>query len=124
MTAGEDTPTRGNPMQPLQVSEDLLARVIAFKQVVETVIGEELTLQDYLDLLLQQAVDSMLKDLLEPLDPDLLLKSLQQLAAQYPNEVYGFVAETLRQGAAANAQEQVRRRLGFQPPDQTESGDD
>lgn len=111
-------------MQQLQVSEGLLARITAFKQVLETVIGEELTFEDYVDLLLQQAVDSMLKDLLEPLDPDLLLKSLQQMAAQYPNEVYGFVAETLRQGAAASAQEQVRRRLGFHPPGEIESRDD
>lgn len=100
----------------LQISEETMARVHAFKQVIEAVLEEQLPTEAYGELLLEEAMRSMLADLLRPLDPEVLLQSFTQLAAAHPREVYAFVAETLRRGGAAEGQQVVKRRLGFSSP--------
>jgi hypothetical protein len=65
------------------------------------------------DLVLGQGLNAMLADLIRPLDTSTLITSFQQLAAKSPEEVYSFVTETIKRGAAVQQQEEMKRRLGF-----------
>ncbi len=107
-------------MRKLRISNELYRRVDSFKPVVESVLDGELSFEEYVELLLHQAMNSMLTDLLKPIDPRVLLESVLQMGARHPQEVFGYVADTLRSGAAANEREAMKKKLGFQPP---EAGD-
>ena len=100
-------------MPEVIISEEVYARVGEFKQVVETVINEEISFEAYVELILGQGINSMLADLLSSAGSTTLLNSLQQLGSQYPGQVYQYISEVLRQGAAVREQEEMRRRLGF-----------
>jgi hypothetical protein len=110
-------------MPEIAISDEMYARLKEFRQVIEAVIDEEIDLDSCVALVLTQGLDSMLVDLLSPLDSTILLKSFQQLASEHPAEVYQYVAETMRQGAIVQQQENMRRRLGFStPPQARDSG--
>ncbi len=103
-------------MPEINISEKLYARVEAFQEVVEAVLEEKISFDDCVELILGQGINSMLADLLGSVDPATLLSSFQQLGSQYPTQVYGYVSETLRGGAAAQERERLKRQLGFHPP--------
>ncbi len=100
-------------MPHITVSESTHTAVTEFKQVVETVIGEEIAVDDCVALILSEGINSMLKDLLGSSDPATLLASLQQLGSKHPAQVYGFIAETLKTGVAVQERERLRHKLGF-----------
>ncbi len=100
-------------MATLEISEDLHARLAAFKPVVEAVIEEPISFEAFVTLLLDQALAAMFSDLLKGVDENTMLRSLQLLAARHPAEVYGFVVDVLRVGAATIDRESMRRRIGF-----------
>lgn len=88
-------------MPEVSVPEELHSRVKEFKSVVEAVIEEPIDFDDCVVLILGQGIDSMLADLLSPVDQATLVTSFQQLGSQYPTQIYKYVAETLKRGAAA-----------------------
>jgi hypothetical protein len=100
----------------ITISEETYKRLQEFKQVVEAVLEEEINLDDCGEMVLGLGIDHMLEHLLGPLEPTILLQSFQQLGAKYPVQVYRYIAETLEKGAAAEEQEEMRRRLGFRKP--------
>ncbi len=100
-------------MPEIKISSEIYARLVEFKQVVESVIDEEITTDTCVDLILGQGIDSMLADLLGPLDSSTLVRSIQQLGSQCPAQVYRYVAETLKKGALVQQREQTKKRLGF-----------
>jgi len=102
-------------MPEITISEGMYFRVAEFKQVVEAVIEEKISSDDCVELILGKGIDSMLADLLGSLDQSTLLESFQQLGSQYPTQVYRYVAETLRRGAAVKEREEMKRQLGFLP---------
>ncbi len=104
-------------MANIAVSGELSARLEAFKPVVEAIIEEEMTVEDYVALLLDRALDSMLTDLVGSLDQAILVRSFQQLAAKHPSEVYSFVVDTLNTGENAIDRDRIRRQIGFEPPE-------
>ena len=71
-------------MPDIVISEEMYARVMEFKQVVEAVIKEEISFDVCVELILGQGINSMLADLLGSVDPITLLSSFQQLGSQYP----------------------------------------
>ena len=75
-------------MSKITISKEIYARVMEFKNVIEAVIEEEINSDSCVELILSQGIDSMLADLLSPLDQTILLKSFQQLGSQYPTQVY------------------------------------
>lgn len=109
-------------MPEVAISEQLYARVAEFKHVVEAVLEEGISFDDCVALVLGHGIDSMLADLLAPLDPGTLLSSFQQLGSQQPALVYRYVAETLRRGVSVQARENMRRRVGFHAPLDPEGG--
>ena len=111
----------GKLMAEIAISQEMHARIAEFKQVVEAVIEEEISFDDCVELILGQGIDSMLADLLGSVDQTTLLVSLQQLGSQYPAQIYRYVAEMLRRGAAVQERESMRRRLGFHPSTEVDS---
>lgn len=104
-------------MSKITISKEIYDQVMEFKNVVEAVIGEEIISNSCVELILSQGINSMLADLLSPLDQTILLKSFQQLGSQYPTQVYRYVAETLREGAALQEErEKMKQKIvGFLP---------
>jgi len=102
-------------MSKITISKEMYGRVIEFKHVVEAVIKEEISSDGCAELILSQGIDSMLADLLGSQSQTILLKSLQQLGSQYPMQVYRYVAEILKKGAAVQEQEKMKQKIGFIP---------
>jgi hypothetical protein len=100
----------------IAIPGELHTRIQAFKPVVERVLEEPLSEEDYIALLLDRALPLMLAELV-PHDASVLLQTLDGLAAQHPAEVYGYVVEVLGNGAAKLDREAIRRRIGFHPPE-------
>jgi hypothetical protein len=103
------------------ISETMYTRIEEFKQVIEAAIEEEIDFDVCVELLLGQGIDSMLTTLLGSGDPITLLRSFQRLGSHYPAQVYGYVAEALKQGAIARQQEEMRRMIGFPIPEDVSS---
>lgn len=90
--------------------------MVEFKQVVEAVLEKEISFDDCAVLILEQGIDSMLTNILGSLEQTVLLASFQQMGSKYPTQTYGYVAETLRRGAAAKERERMRGIFGFRRP--------
>lgn len=103
-------------MPEITISEAMRGRLVAFKDVIEAVIEEEVSLDDCAEIVLEQGINSMMADLLEPIDPVILLKSFQQLGSQYPAQVYRYIAETMKEGDITLEQENLKHKLGFRTP--------
>ena len=102
-------------MPQVGVSDTLYERLQAFKPVLEAVIEDEATFDTCLEVVVGRGLDIILSDLIGNVEPEVLVASFQQLAAQDPESVYGFVAETLESGGAAIQRQEARRRIGFAP---------
>ncbi len=102
-------------MVTIEIPDELHARLQAFRLVVEAVIEEPLSDEDYVALLLDQAPSLMLAELV-PYEASVLLQSLQGLAVRHPAEVYGYVVEVLRAGAVTPRQPPIAGQIGFRPP--------
>ncbi|MCI2430735.1 hypothetical protein LM602_09010 [Candidatus Acetothermia bacterium] len=100
-------------MPEIAISAEIYTRIKGFKQVAEAVLESDIDFEKCVELILEQGIDSMLADILGSVEYDTLLNSFQQLGAQYPEQVYGYVAETLRKGDAAQERERIKRKLGF-----------
>jgi hypothetical protein len=98
------------------IPEHLYARIQAFKPVVEMVLEEPISEEDYVTLLLDRALPLMLAELI-PHDASVLLQTLDGLAARHPTAIYGYVAEMLGTGAGKLDREAIRGRIGFRPPE-------
>jgi acyl CoA:acetate/3-ketoacid CoA transferase beta subunit len=98
----------------IAIPGELHARIRAFRPVVEAVLEETISDEDYIALLLDRALPLMLAEVV-PHEVPVLLQSLQGLAARHPAEVYGYVADVLKGGAATIDWEAQGRRIGFQP---------
>jgi hypothetical protein len=102
-------------MPKISISKEMYTRITEFKCVVEAVIKEEINSDYCLELILDQGINSMLADLLGSLDQNTLLKSFQQIGSKYPVQVYQYVAETLKEGAALKEElEKIKQKMvGF-----------
>jgi hypothetical protein len=109
-------------MATIEIPGELHARLTAFKPVVEAVIEETMSFEDFVALLLDQALAAMFSDLLKGLDETTMLQSFHQLAARHPAEVYGFVGDVLAAGASTIDRETMRRRIGFHTSDLPDLG--
>jgi hypothetical protein len=84
--------------------------------LLEAVIEEEVNLDTCIEMVLDHGLNVMLVDVIGTAEPQTLLASMQQLAAQHPKAVYGYVADALKAGADVERQK-ARQRIGFAPPD-------
>ena len=99
-------------MTEITVSDKAYTRLVEFKSVFEAVIEEDVGFDAYVESILTMGIDAILRALMESLDQNALLKSFQQLGAEYPAQVYRHVVKTLRQGAIVRSRAAMRQRLG------------
>src|SRR5687768_14537711 len=85
-------------MPRIMIDKETYKRIRVFQQVVETVIGETMSLDTCAETILARGLDLMLADLLGHMDRDVMLKSIQKLAELHPKEVYGFVDQAIKKG--------------------------
>lgn len=102
-------------MASVRVSEEQVARLAEFQQVVNAILDEQLTFEQCIELVLEQGLRCMLADIIGVQRKAVLLESLQQLSQQHPAEIYAFVADALRRGAVVVERERLRWRIGIFP---------
>lgn len=107
-------------MPEINVSSDIYRRCLEFKRVFDAVVDEEVDQSVYFEVLLGQGVDAMIDALLGSLDHSTLLRSIQQLGHEHPEQVYTHMVKTMRRGEHARIREQVQRQIGFHLPQKDE----
>jgi len=84
-------------MVRVNISEELLRKVRAFKKVIDTVLGEELPSEEaYIELILTIGLEKMLQDPLPK--EEMLLKTMVAMFEENPEFVSDFISKTLRKG--------------------------
>lgn len=101
-------------MPQVHITDDLHTKASEFKQVIEALLEEPIDLDACIEIVLNQRIDSMLRDLIGSVGQETLMKSFQQLGAAYPKEVYSYVALTLIRGKEVQEREKLKRQIGFQ----------
>ena len=99
----------------LTVSDGTSRRLQLFKQVVEAILDEPIEFNDYVELVVDRGLNAMLEDLMQPQDKEILVKSWQQLAERYPEQIYEYMANVLKLGEES-IREAAKRRIGFELP--------
>jgi hypothetical protein len=100
----------------IELPDDLNKSLLAMKDVVEAVLDEEVSVDMCVRTVFSRGLDLMLADVIGAAEPEILLTSFQQLAARHPEDMYGYVAEMIRSGAAIQRDEAKQRFFGFGPP--------
>lgn len=99
-------------MPEITVSEKAYTGLVEFKSVFDSVTEENIGFDVYVESILTVGIDSILGSLMESLDQKTFLRSFQQLGTEHPEQVYRYVAKTLRQGANVRNREAIRQKLG------------
>lgn len=107
-------------MKKIDISDELYNRTLEFKNVVEAAIDEDLEVDEFFPSIISLGIDSMLSDLIGNLESEILIKSFKQLGERYPKEVYGYITETMKEGAAVNERNRLRQKMGFRPQEDNE----
>src|SRR5690348_1275788 len=111
-------------MPRITISRDTYERLKAFQGLGEQLLGGPTTVEQCAEGLMFMGMRAILDGLWRPQEPDVLVETLQKLAAAHPQQVYPFLAEVLKAGDRI---EQERERevpaFGFQPPVPNSPGD-
>jgi hypothetical protein len=102
----------GKGMTEITVSDKAYTRLVEFKSVFEAVMEETLDFDAYVESIMTMGIDAVMRALIESLDQNALLKSFQQLGAEFPAQVYPHVVKTLKQHAIVRSRAAIRHRLG------------
>ncbi len=106
-------------MAEVTISDELYARLVAFKPMVEAVLETNLDFDGYVGLLLRTAPDYILAEIFAGADAGALFQLLQRVGQEHP-EVYGAIADTLMRDELtieARRRAVVKRRMGFPEPE-------
>lgn len=83
------------------------------KPFVEAVLEEEIEDQQYFELVIQEGITAMCRQLLDSLEPETLVQSFLQLAHEHPRQVFAFMAGRMTSGAELRRQEAKIGWAGF-----------
>lgn len=61
------------------------------------ILEEELTFDEYVDLVLSRGIKAMIRDVL-PSEVEILLKNMEQIFEEFPDSTSNFMADTLKRG--------------------------
>lgn len=89
----------------IKITHNTLHKLKCFKKVVDAILVQESTFEEYVELVLSRGIASMLRDVI-PRDVDVLLKSMEQIFDEYPDSTSNFIVDTLKKGEEA----QLRKR--------------
>jgi len=93
------------------VSAESGKMLMSFKKVVDTVIGEELHITIYLDLVVDKGIKAILSDII-PKETDALWNTIERICEANPEFMSEFVVEALERGEELNRQA-AKQNLGF-----------
>ncbi len=106
-------------MPQVQIGDDVYARVLAFKPVVESVLEISLDENGYFELLLRLAPDMLIREFFGRAEAPALVQLLQQLGQAQP-AIYKVLADVLEMDehkiAEAERRAEVKQQLGFPEP--------
>lgn len=100
-------------MASITVADELYPKLVAFKEVIEAVVGEHMEFDTYIELVLEEGIEAVLKDVLGLSNHQALVSSFSELSTRYPTQVFAHLAEQITAGELpAGGQRTNDRRLG------------
>lgn len=109
-------------MPRITISRETARSIRAFQTLSDQLLGESLPPEQCAEALILTGLRAILDGLWRQHNPDILIETLQKLAARFPEQVYPFLAEVLVTGERIK-QERAREApvLGFrsQPGSET-----
>ena len=106
-------------MPQVTISDDVYARIMAFKPLLEGVLQVSLEPDAYAELLLRLSPDLVLAEFFGGADGKNLFQLLLQMGQDHP-ETYAAIAEVLAKNQAAiieaEKRSELRQNLGFPEP--------
>lgn len=91
------------------ISEHVHQKLMCFKRIVDVILEEELTFEEYVELVLSRGITSMLRDVM-PHDVEILLTSMERILDTYPDSTSNFIVNTLKEGEEI----QLRKKWGLE----------
>ena len=85
-------------MTSITVSDTLYPKVVAFKDVIEAVLGEHMAFDTYIELVLEEGIEAVLKDVLGFSNHQALVSLFYELSTRYPAQVFAHLAEQITAG--------------------------
>jgi len=83
--------------EEIKISDETRHKLDCFKPIVDLILKEELTFENYVGLVLSRGINTMIRDII-PKDVEILLKSMVQLFNEYPDSTSQFIANILKEG--------------------------
>jgi hypothetical protein len=99
------------PKLESSISDKSKKMLVSFKKVVDTVIGEEMHITNYLDLVIDKGIKAILSDII-PKETDVLWNTIERISEANPEFMSEFVVEALKRGEELNKQA-AKQKLGY-----------
>jgi|Deesub1362B_J571_1020462.scaffolds.fasta_scaffold54127_2 hypothetical protein len=101
-------------MPTIEVSDRMFRRLQSFKRVVDEMMGRELSFQQYVGLVIDNGLDSMLRAIL-PANLQVMQLVFEKLFEESPDLISKFLAESVKRGervieALKKEREDLKRR--------------
>ena len=95
----------------ITISDQSKKMLESFKKVVDTIMEEEMSLSDYVEIVVDKGIKSILSDII-PKEPDVLWKTIERISESNPEFFAEFVVEVLEKGEESN-RKAAKQKLGF-----------
>ena len=95
----------------ITISDQSKKMLNSFKKVVDTIIEEEMPLSDYVEIVVDKGIKSILSDII-PKEPEVLWNTIERISASNPEFFAEFVVEVLKKGEETN-RKAAKEKLGF-----------
>lgn len=93
------------------ISEQSKKMLESFKKVVDTIIEEEMPFPDYVEIVIDKGIKSLLSDII-PKEPEVLWNTIERISESNPEFFAEFVVEVLKKGEESN-RKAAKQKLGF-----------
>ena len=93
------------------ISDQSEKMLMSFKKVVDTVLEEEMHITNYLDLVIDKGIKSIISDII-PKEMDVLWNTIERISEANPEFFSEFMVEVLKRGEESD-KKAARQKLGF-----------
>ena len=93
------------------ISEQSKKMLEGFKKVVDTIIEEEMPFPNYVEIVIDKGIKSLLSDII-PKEPEVLWNTIERISESNPEFFAEFVVEVLKKGEESN-RKAAKQKLGF-----------
>jgi len=93
------------------ISEQSKKMLESFKKVVDTIIEEEMPFPNYVEIVIDKGIKSLLSDII-PKEPEVLWNTIERISESNPEFFAEFVVEVLKKGEESN-RKAAKQKLGF-----------